>query len=358
MELKDILLNSNYKIPHTYASNKNFRKYILSKLGSFRDEVQIWFEGQKKTLNSTELEAYERRVDKLNEVIIGLQSSLNEYYNGFPHKSYEIYKNTLDELTQLPIIPLTNINRDIPLFRIRIGNKEDIQERKNIFHVPFDKRTKISVQRYSIAGFPSLYLGNSIYTAWEELERPSLDEIFFAKFQLRFDTPFLNLSTEYFYKDIETLNDESLLDKVLLFPIFFVTSISVSNRQDPFKPEYIFPQFTLRWCREQYKFKGIIYRSTRIHNRSKGIFYNVVMPVIFSCEDDKDEPSYCTDLAKLVHLTKPINIASVNDVSSITSSEIEEIYSKELADNIKFNISTFAKVEAFLSKEVLDTLET
>ncbi len=354
MELKDILLDKKYKLPHSYDSNSNFRKYILTKLDSFKDDIQAWYDEQ----DVTQKKNYERRITKLSEIIVGLQNAINEYYNGFPHKSYETYKEILNELALLSIIPQTNINRDIPLFRVRVGKKEEIQERKNIFHVPFDKRTKISVQRYSIAGFPSLYLGNSIYTAWEELGRPSLDEMFFAKFQIRFDSPFLNLSTEFFYKDIETIQDESLLDKVLLFPIFFVNSIGVNNRQDPFKPEYIFPQFTLRWCREQDKFTGIIYRSTRIHHKSKGVFYNVVMPVIFSCENDKDEPLYCSDLAKLMYLTKPVNITNIQDVSPVGAFEIDEIYSKELADNIKFNISTFAKAETFLLTETLDTLET
>jgi hypothetical protein len=361
--LRDILLSDKYKIPHDYSANSNFRTYILGKLTAFKDDISVWHQKQLTSMPlSIKKKEYEVYNSKLINIILRLKDSLNEYYNGNPHKSYEVYKEVLDELNKSKsVLSPKNLNRDNPIYRMRVGKKEDVKERKNIFHVPFDKRTKISVQRYSIAGYPSLYLANSTYVAWEELGRPSLDEVFFARFELRFDTLFLNFSSEDYYDDISKLEEYSssgscLLDKMLLFPILFICSIQVANRDDPFKPEYIFPQFTLRWCREQDKFKGIVYRSTRINKKSIGKFYNVVMPVIFKCIDENVEPPHCTDLASTLNMTQPYNIQAIELTSKSTDTNITEIYSKELASNIKFKDSIFSKIEGFLKNQSSDII--
>ncbi|WP_293880615.1 MULTISPECIES: hypothetical protein [unclassified Sphingobacterium] len=63
------------------------------------------------------------------------------------------------------------------LFRLRVINQNYPLSKEDLFHIPFDKRSLVSTQRFSISGLPSLYLANSIYVAWEEMKRPSMNEV-------------------------------------------------------------------------------------------------------------------------------------------------------------------------------------
>ena len=47
-------------------------------------------------------------------------------------------------------------------------------EAKELFHIPISKRGIVKTQRYSIPGYPCLYLGKSIYGCWEEMRRPPM----------------------------------------------------------------------------------------------------------------------------------------------------------------------------------------
>ena len=74
-----------------------------------------------------------------------------------------------------------------PLYRVRSDRtaaSDGEISRKDMFHVPFEKRRLVQNQRYSIAGLPCLYLGSSIWICWEELGRPSLDSLSISRFQV------------------------------------------------------------------------------------------------------------------------------------------------------------------------------
>ena len=57
----------------------------------------------------------------------------------------------------------------INLYRMRIS-KETLSKEK-MFHVPFNMREKVSSARFSIPGFPCLYLGTSLEVCWNEIKR-------------------------------------------------------------------------------------------------------------------------------------------------------------------------------------------
>ena len=59
--------------------------------------------------------------------------------------------------------------RAFNLYRMRIS-KETLSKEK-MFHVPFNMREKVSSARFSIPGFPCLYLGTSLEVCWNEIKR-------------------------------------------------------------------------------------------------------------------------------------------------------------------------------------------
>ena len=64
---------------------------------------------------------------------------------------------------------------DMVAYRARKCDTYDLFCRTEMMHIPYHKRHLISNQRFSLSGYPCLYLGTSIYGCWEELERPDID---------------------------------------------------------------------------------------------------------------------------------------------------------------------------------------
>jgi hypothetical protein len=64
--------------------------------------------------------------------------------------------------------------------------------KRDIFHIPFEKRQLVASQRYSIPGLPSLHLASSLWIAWEEFDRPDLASIHASRFEGKGDLKVLD----------------------------------------------------------------------------------------------------------------------------------------------------------------------
>ncbi len=63
----------------------------------------------------------------------------------------------------------------LKLFRVRNVQQNIQYSRSDIFHTPYNLRSKIVTWRYSIAGYPSLYLGTSLELCREESKASSIN---------------------------------------------------------------------------------------------------------------------------------------------------------------------------------------
>ena len=106
---------------------------------------------------------------------------ISKIYGYFITKSYkhaaDLFWNTVNifDLVGRSENPITYSNL---LFRAR---KKGGYALNDYFHVPFDKRELVVNNRFSIAGQPMLYLGNSLYTVKKELNM-SVDDLSIAAF--------------------------------------------------------------------------------------------------------------------------------------------------------------------------------
>ncbi|WP_368646205.1 hypothetical protein AB4027_04800 [Alkalibacterium putridalgicola] len=114
---------------------------------------------------------YDERTE-LNFICNKLNEAVNEYYNGFPSEAYKKVSNLMDKLDKIPLGKLEKMNSKLiyatqegmtPLYRMTKPFKKEGEEysKKNLFHLPYKSRKYASSCRYSIAGYPSLYLGTS-----------------------------------------------------------------------------------------------------------------------------------------------------------------------------------------------------
>lgn len=68
----------------------------------------------------------------------------------------------------------------LSFFRARIS-KEPLTY-KDMWHIPFKQRSKVSTERFSMPGIPCLYLATSSYGCWLEMNKPPYDEFWVSSF--------------------------------------------------------------------------------------------------------------------------------------------------------------------------------
>lgn len=123
------------------------------------------------------------------------------------------------------------------LYRIRETEHGGLFSKEEMFHIPFDKRHLITNGRYSINGIPSLYLCESTYICWEELENPNFDTCNVSMFINDQTISVINLTPI-----MDTFDKE----KILKYPLAYVCSLGTNHPEYPFKEEYVIPQMLMQ----------------------------------------------------------------------------------------------------------------
>lgn len=156
------------------------------------------------------------------------------------------------------------------LYRLRKMKSPKEKRILDFFHVPFKERYLMGTYRYSIPGYPSLYCAESIYGAWEEMDRSELNEFGYAIFKVKEDFRLLDL--RWRFEDEELINNEDKLLKYMhRLPLIIACSMQVKHSRDKFVPEYVFPQQIFKWLMDRLQkmsyseedILGVIYTSNK-----------------------------------------------------------------------------------------------
>lgn len=78
---------------------------------------------------------------------------------------------------------ITQVKTNQEFYRMRKAEGYRVYSRKEIFQIAGEDRQLTSKLRFSDDGHPCLYLGASLYIAWEEVRRASFDTVNFALFR-------------------------------------------------------------------------------------------------------------------------------------------------------------------------------
>ena len=175
-----------------------------------------------------------------------------------------------------------------------------------MFHIPLDKRGLVDTQRYSVPGYPCLYLAHRVYGCWEEMGRPSFGTVMVSKFESLQDFRLLDLrvpSKEKWENDISRC--------LLIFPLVIASMVQVKDSKDKYKPEYLIPQLLTEWVisknREGKKGEevlGIMYTSAQKNDDFSypdDSYDNYAIPVLNPLGSKK----YCNKLKVYFKLTAP-----------------------------------------------------
>ena len=293
------------------------------------------------------MDLLEPHISKENFIYIKLTcdrllNCIQTYHNGFPNKAYDQFSLVMDDLF---IVPLAIYNKNgwskpftekdpLNLFRIRKVNENITQTRKEIFHTPYSLRSKVPTCRYSIAGYPSLYLGTSVALCNEEfagrnsdgftiVSKFKIERIYNPKKHFEIDVLDLGIKPKDFLSRHDGLSEtdtnnvyskrifrkgellESKENYLIWYPLISACSFIRAHRERPFASEYIVPQLLMQWVRNKINMKklmGIRYFSCASYKASE-MGFNYVFPV--SGENYKN---YCAILVKAFNWTLPVYI--------------------------------------------------
>ncbi len=317
------------------------------------------------------MDSYENDYQMIKKVEEKILLVISHYLEGNVIASYNSFNYLMKKIDPvLDSFKLLERDKELmpykELYRIRLSDLPSL-EMGDLFHVPYNKRRIINSYRFSIPGNPALYLGTSSYICWEEMDRPSFDEIHISKFELAEDNTvnLLNISVtnkillSYLNKFPEEEFDERITIKTLiktinsyliLWPIIASCQIKVKERQMPFKPEYIIPQILMQHVQRNSNIDGIIFSSTRVNVNN--IDPNKTINVVFPAKKQIDSEKFCSTLVKKIYMTSPLSCKLYRTVIHKGLLEYEQKNDLELVKGLQtiYSDSDFGFYEKALKK--------
>lgn len=285
----------------------------------YRENVKGRLKAYRKLLNSLNEELpvdWNEKKKRVNQLCEGLNRAIESEAKGMKHSAYTTIKNQLDgyksrstEIEKLAYDEnILTVAQGTITYRMR---KVDLEEQrklkpKDMFHIPLDKRGLVETQRYSVPGYPCLYLARSVYGCWEEMGRPDFGTIMVSRFVSQIDFKVLDLRIPS--KDSWNASMEKC---VLFFPLVIASMAQVKNSKDTYKPEYLIPQLLTEWVishnrdnRTEDEILGILYTSAQKNDDfdfPADSCDNFAIPVLKPLGRKK----YCERLEAIFQLTAP-----------------------------------------------------
>lgn len=254
-----------------------------------------------------------RDIKILEDAII---QSLNAYYEGLPSKAFQILQkiflqNNRHFINMLPQIEATKMKG----FRVRKGNQFD--DIKDLFHIPFQIRHKCASYRFSILGYPSLYLAESLPIALKEVR---------AEYNADYGITQYEFNSKIALVDLALIPHKMQLwerySQLMFYPLIVACGLKVKNEDSPFKPEYVIPQLFFQIVKlNMPEFAGVSYISTRSENPD---FTDMRQRnyVLFVPESSQTQ-GFSAKLAANLIASKPMPIKHTDDMCKLIKYEQE-----------------------------------
>lgn len=267
-------------------------------------------------------------INLISQIQQTIDNAISAYAEGNPSKSYEYIHELLAknkfiprEKNRNPKYASRKLNEPLGFyfkldikgetdnndcFRMRIS-KEPLSK-EEMFHIPLNMRQCVATQRFSIPGYPCLYLGTSLEVCWDEIRDEIKDKAIYAcRFRKKEDKTLVLLNLMIPDEFTGKEDSYSHLCFLLTFPFYLACLIQTKYPKEPFKPEYVIPRLLLQYVNGAYRdcsvrFDGIVYSSTKsipcVGNKS-----NWVIPYRPGKKEDK---KYSSELLEIFSYTEPV----------------------------------------------------
>jgi hypothetical protein len=362
-DIIDFFNNAAVKLPLIRsAADNDFQKYVKDSLARYTDFIEALPASRFNT-------AVKERIAKIKTLTSAIDQAIAEYFNGYPHKAYQSLHDALEHVKD-NLLQLKSPNETFSeLYRFRIARPDEwLSQKADLFHIPFDLRKKVIARRYSIPGLPCLYLGGSLYVCWIEMDRPSFDSIFTARFKVApgqtvniIDMAKTPKYLAWFVQkelererargndtpDLGPQNNSFLLNNAICWPLIAACSIRrpACDRNADFVSEYIIPQLLLQWVTTQLDLDGICYFSVRTD--ATGYCHPGIANYVFPARA-LAATGYCETLRNKFEMTYPISWQIMATAQNATAQQSQNQYMEiELVPNdpVVYYQTTFCHME-------------
>jgi hypothetical protein len=221
-------------------------------------------------------------IDDAMEVCKRVLEIVRIYLHGYPARAYNCMKNMMELLNEYPMFmrdTVSKLSNSIGnLYRMTVV-EENTNDRSRVFHAPYSLRIRTGTCRYSIAGYPCLYVADSIELCEHEMQYfKKKKNAIASKFRLNgtFDGIIKILDFAFRPQDLLEQNAEAEGcngsenagirtrrmfvegDKYIRtpdsymrwYPLIAACSYVRTNRDGSFAPEYIVPQLLTQYLRD------------------------------------------------------------------------------------------------------------
>lgn len=289
-----------------FRGNEDVCEYLRKHLSQYYDDIANALSGKNDFLQKTFIDMLNAQLPLLSEICTEVPNIIGEFNNGhIPAaylKSYSIFEKVKPYFLQ-GFLPGSYYG---DYYRIRAGDfritdlSEAKKQKAEMFHIRNTLRNRIGAYRYSIAGYPCLYLSSDCDLAWFECGMPkqfsycmmsvvengenALKLIDFSNRPVSIISSFniwvLNARRQN-KEESELVNFyDYLIRYIVTYPIAAACSIKVKDRSDKFVQEYVFPQLFMQWILESDDVDGVRYKSSLNSNLVKyRNAVNVALPV-------------------------------------------------------------------------------
>lgn len=283
----------------------NYKNYIQS-LTEFPTELKDNVERNiNQIVKSVELYYNAKFGDAKNCILNIVESYVGNNFIISDLKESYVFKNYKRKTDGIPLDFEGEI-MPIGLYRSRIS--VEALYRKDMLHIPLEKRGLVSTQRFSMAGIPCIYLATSTYCCWLELNMPQQHLLYSSSIRLPDNIKVFNLalSTSFIHRISVCGSDDdfSFLKQMLeVFPLVYATSYNILEQDRKFRSEYIVSQMIMQ-CINELGIDAVAYLSKRISDETAYPHaINIAIPVE---KDFKKENNYWLK-SKEVYLSEPIS---------------------------------------------------
>lgn len=242
--------------------------------------------------------------------------------------------------------------------------------RRDMLHIPFNKRGLITTQRFSMSGVPCLYLSTTSLGCWLELNMPQLELFQISSYKIPDDLKILNMCISQYTingsicgGNVDESEYKATCALIELFPLVCATSFQVLEMNRDFKSEYIIPQLLMQAVNEL-EIDGVAYLSKKMKDIDA---YPQAVNLAILMKSEK-LPPYSKDgfdmywkRSNEIELTDPFRSNEISQQSDndLYKSYVNEIYKDhELHKNVTlvgnelvYTNTTFSKFDEFLVRQ-------
>ncbi len=298
------------------CGTEGITEFMSKHLQEYYNDIVTAMGEENEFLGREFLTVLDREKETLNRICIEITDILKEFDSGHIKEAYTKSEDLFNSMKTYYIMGYSWLGCGGDFYRIRSGDfrvhegMDGKKQKAELFHIKKGMRNRIGAYRYSIAGFPCLYLSSDIELAWFECGMPkqfsychmvinetgenALKLIDFSQRPIEFISTVNNYILNERRQQNRTENLEKiynlLVKYIVTYPLVAACSVKVTDRSCKFVEEYIIPQLFMHWIRESDDFDGVRYKSSLNSTLVNGMgAVNVALPVKNVREDGLDE---------------------------------------------------------------------